>query len=152
MTLLLLLAGPTVIEVAIGQATETGTADQVTVQKRATLGSVTSTELASSLDSIKIRFIAQVSEVGTADQVAAQRRVTLGSVTSTELASSLDAVKIRSIVRVNETNTANVVGQLKTYMAGFVIPSDLRNTVVVSDNSAYVVVDVQPVTIGVNDV
>lgn len=102
--------GPGSIFAAVGQATETDTAQAITRLKTITLGQATETDTAQTVKVAPLRrLINSATETDTAFSITAAKKVSLGIATETDTAQSVNRLKTKAIGQAVETDTAQSI-------------------------------------------
>lgn len=115
--------------IALGQSSETETAQAVAPRKTVALGQPAETEAAQPVGIRKNVALAQVAETETAQQVAARKMVVLGQLVETETAQSVTPRRNTALVQVVETETAQTVSARKTESLGQVTDAETAQAV-----------------------
>ena len=112
--------------IAVGQVTESDTAQGLTVLKQRTLVQAVEADLAQAISSAKARAIGQVTEADLSQGLSAAKARGVNQVTEIDLAQAMAwAPRHRLVGRVTETNLAQVLGRLKALGLGQVTETDL---------------------------
>jgi hypothetical protein len=118
--------------VAVGQVTETNTAQPITGGKRNTIGQVVETDTAQSITKRKAITIGQVTETDTAQPIAKIKQKLIGQVTETDTAQTITRVKARIIGQASETDTAQSITRV-------FVPKFIAVTQVVETSTAHAI-------------
>lgn len=95
--------------VAVGQASETDTAQALTHPKRKAVGQSSEADLAQALTHRKTRAVGQPSEADLAQAMARSKVKAVGQVVETDLAQPVTRVKAKAVGQPSETDTAQAI-------------------------------------------
>ncbi|MCI0517227.1 MAG: hypothetical protein L0Y45_05260 [Woeseiaceae bacterium] len=95
--------------VAVGQVTETDTAQALGRLKRLAVGQVVETDLAQALSRLKLLTVGQVIETDIAQALSRLKRLAVGQVTETDLAQAIARRKTLALGQVIEADTAQAI-------------------------------------------
>jgi hypothetical protein len=101
-------------EIAVGQASETNTAQAVTHLKTLTIGQVVETNVAQAVGRLATKLIAQVTEADAAQALASAKAAAVAQVTETDLAQGLLLPQTVTVEQVTEVNAAQVISRVTT--------------------------------------
>ncbi len=113
---------------AVGQVTETSTSQAITRLKRKALGQISETSTAQSMVWKLNRLINQVSETSTSQLITPRKSTTLSQATETSTAQALARLKTKAIGQVTETSTAQAVTTRKILAVSQVNESSTAQT------------------------
>ena len=116
--------------VAVGQATETDTAQTITKAKTKAISQVLETDTAWAITKVKSRILNQVLETDTAQPLSKSKIKIIGQVVETDVAQAITKAGITvSVGQVVETDVAQVVLRLKVRAIGQVLEADTAQVI-----------------------
>lgn len=115
---------------AIGQATETDLAQAISKKKTKAIGLVTETDLAQPIKwAPKIRRLGQATETDVPFAITAKKTKAIGQVTETDLAQAITRLKARALAQIIETDTAQPMSSGATVAVGQATETDAAFTI-----------------------
>lgn len=115
--------------VAIGQVTETDTAQALTGLLATTIAQVTEADTAQALTALQSLAIAQATEADTAQAFAAQHAAAIGQVSESDLAQAITALQTAAVGQATETDLAQSVSASQLLVASQATETDLAQAV-----------------------